>query len=78
MKKINTKDKASIKAGSAWTTMMGVSVLGGVANSIVNTVLGYTIKDESNSSNSTQGSKKQSTYIRLSPYPNRTTVGLYI
>lgn len=77
MKKINVKTKTFTKAGSAWTAMMGVSVLGGVANSIANTVLSYTNKSD-DSYTTTQGTKKQSAYVRLSPYPNRTTVGLYL
>jgi hypothetical protein len=76
IKKISAKEKCDIKGGfgpmAAWVTIMGITLGVQTLMSVVST---FTSNNEQQTQKSSYSSSKQkSMYIRMSPFPARTTI----
>lgn len=83
MKKLNVNDKKNIIAGAAakpaslkfWTACVGSSVVLGAITGLISLIVNACAPK--NQSVSAVAQKRKETYVRLSPYPSRSTAGIW-
>ncbi len=83
MKKISQDLKKKTNGGlgvmAAWVAVMAVTMIASTIGSTITSVVDKVTTDSSNSQKSYSTSNaKKSTYVRMSPFPNRSAVSMWM